>query len=262
MKRIFDFIYMGWLNYKGQFAAFHFGEYMLLNLAYPFMTMIFYCILAKYAYSSENITNWIIGNSFFLCNNICVFTLGACFLGERYFGRIRSIVVGEKSKIQIILEKGVFPCLFGVITTLLGFTVGCLVFGVSLKSIPWSFFLLSILVTMFSFTGFGLLLSVFGLITDSMNLILNLINYLLLIFTGALIPVTQFEYPVRLISDVLPMTRGIAAMRAYIAGNEIIECVSLLGQEACVGIAYFLIAGFIVQLTERIAIRSGRIDMF
>lgn len=262
MEQIKSFLHMSWLNFKGQRAAFDFEEFILLEVAYPFFTIIFYCVLARYTYSEENIVSWIIGNSFLMCTNICVFSLGACFLGERYFGRIRSIMVGSKSKIVIILEKGLFSCLIGVFATLIGFCMGCVVFGVSLANIPWGMFLISIFVTMFSFTGFGLLLSVFGLVSDSINFILNFMEYILLLFTGANIPIEQYPYPVRTISYMLPMTRGIKAIRGYIAGRDLEYCMHLLFSEMLLGIMYFLLAAIIVKWVEKIAIKNGRLELF
>ena len=60
------FMHMAWLNFKGQRAAFNLEEFLLLETAYPFFTLIFYCVLASYAYGTTNIIDWVIGNSFLL----------------------------------------------------------------------------------------------------------------------------------------------------------------------------------------------------
>jgi len=102
------FLHMSWLNFKGQRAAFHFEEFILLDTAYPFLTLVFYCVMAGFAYGTADVTDWVIGNAFMLCTNTCLFSLGTCFVGERYYGRIRSIIVGKISKFEIVLQKGFF----------------------------------------------------------------------------------------------------------------------------------------------------------
>ena len=103
-----QFLRMAWLNFKGQRAAFNLEEFVLMQTLYPFLTLIFYCVMAAYAYNTSNIMDWVVGNAFLLCVNTCIFSLGTCFMGERYFGRIRSIMVGCLNKFAIVLQKGFF----------------------------------------------------------------------------------------------------------------------------------------------------------
>ncbi len=256
------FIHMAWLNFKGQRAAFNLEEFLLLETAYPFFTLIFYCVLASYAYDTTNITDWVIGNSFLLCTNICVFSLGNCFVGERYFGRIRSIIVGSVSKIEIILAKGFFPALVGVITTFLGFYMGCLVFNISWTDISWGNLLYIYFAAMFSAMGFGLFLAVLGLVSNQMHLILNLIQYILLIFTGANFPITQLPTVLQKISLILPLTRSIQASREIVSGKGLETVTLLLAGDFIVGIVYITIAVVVVKYVERIAIKKGTLELF
>ena len=256
------FIHMAWLNFKGQRAAFNLEEFLLLETAYPFFTLIFYCVLAGYAYDTTNITDWVIGNSFLLCTNICVFSLGNCFVGERYFGRIRSIIVGNVSKIEIILAKGFFSALVGVFTTFLGFYMGCLVFNISWMDISWENLLCVYVVAMISAMGFGLFLAVLGLLSNQMHLILNLTQYILLIFTGANFPTTQLPAILQKISLILPLTRSIEASRKIVSGKELETVLLLLIGDLIVGIVYVVIAVAVVKYVERIAIRKGTLELF
>lgn len=256
------FIHMAWLNFKGQRAAFNLEEFLLLETAYPFFTLIFYCVLASYAYGTTNVTDWVIGNSFLLCTNICVFSLGNCFVGERYFGRIRSIIVGSASKIEIILAKGFFPAIVGLCTTFLGFYMGCLVFDISWTDISWGKLLCVYAVAMISAMGFGLFLAVLGLLSNQMHLILNIMQYILLIFTGANFPINQLPTVLQKVSLILPLTRSIEASREIVSGNGLETILSLLMGELIVGIVYIMIAVAVVKYVERIAIKKGTLELF
>ena len=144
------FLHMAWLNFKGQRAAFNLEEFLLLETAYPFLTLMFHCVLAGYAFDTANLTDWVIGNAFLLCTNISIFSLGSSFRAERAYGRIRSIMVGKTSKLEIVLQKGFFSGVVSFGTTFVGFAAGCVVFDISLAGIPWEIILLCFLVAMFS----------------------------------------------------------------------------------------------------------------
>lgn len=256
------FLHMAWLNFKGQRAAFNLEEFLLMETAYPFLTLMFHCVLAGYAFDTANLMDWIIGNAFLLCTNICVFSLGSSFRAERAYGRIRSIMAGKMSKIEIVLQKGFFSGLVGLGTTFVGFAAGCVVFDISWKGIPWGSMLLCFIVAMFSVMGFGLVLSVFGLLSHQMHFILNLMEYVLLIFTGSNFPVAQLPEGVQVISYLLPLTRSIAAARGIVSGMEWSHILELLGGEILVGIIYILLAAALVKYAERIAIKKGTLELF
>lgn len=256
------FLHMSWLNFKGQRAAFNLEEFLLMDTAYPFLTLVFYCVMAGYAYGTTDVTDWVIGNAFLLCTNICLFSLGTCFMGERYYGRIRSIIVGKTSKFEIVLQKGFFAAVVSVATTLIGFALGCLVFQIDWAGIPWGNLLLVLAISMFAAMGFGMFLSALGLLSHQMHMILNVMWYVLLIFTGTNFPISQLPDAVQIISYLLPMTRSISAARKLVAGTEFMQLGSLLFGEIMVGAAYLLIAAIVIKQAERIAIKKGTLELF
>lgn len=256
------FLHMAWLNFKGQRAAFNLEEFLLLETAYPFITLMFHCVLAGYAFGATDVTDWVIGNAFLLCTNICIFSLGSSFRAERAYGRIRSIMVGKTSKIEVVLQKGFFSGLVSLITTFIGFAAGCMVFDIPLQDISWSKMLLCFVVAMFAATGFGLVLSVLGLMSHQMHLILNLMEYVLLILTGSNFPITQLPESLQIISYVLPLTRSIQAARGVADGMGWNEVFVLLVGEVIVGIAYVLLATGLVKYAERVAIKEGKLELF
>lgn len=256
------FLHMSWLNFKGQRAAFNLEEFLLLETAYPFITLIFYCVTAGYAYETADVTDWVIGNAFLLCTNICVFSLGNSFVGERRYGRIRSIIVGQVSKIVIVLQKGFFAGGVSLVTTFIGFALGCLVFNISWKEIPWVSLLIVLVVAMFAAMAFGLFLSVLGLISHQMHLVLNLVQYLLLIFTGANFPVEQLPVGARMVSYVLPLTRSIEVARDFVSGTDLEAVIGAMCGEILVGIGYILLAVAVVKYAERVAVKKGTLELF
>lgn len=258
MNRFFDQAY---LYHKGRRAAFQAEEFVLMQIGYPLITLIFYCLIATFSFRTRDLTSWVVGNSFLLCTNACIFGLGNIFVGERYFGRLRSIIASPCKKLPLILANGLFPALFAVCASVCGFIVGALAFGVDFSGVNLWLAALTILVAMVSATCFGLFLSVFGLINDSMHLVLNVVSYLLMLFTGAEFPVSQLPLAGRIFSQFMPLTKAIAAMNSLFKPGQG-DFVPLLLAELATGAVYALLARALFGFAERSARRNGRFDMF
>lgn len=256
------FFSQAWLYCKGRTAAFRPLEFICLDAGYPLVTLIFYCLLASYSFGTTDLTYWVVGNAFLLCTNVCIFGLGGVFNGERYYGRLRSIVAAPCSTLALVLASGVFPALMAAVTVAVGFLLGGLIFGVSFAGVDLGLVALSILAAMWAATGFGLLLSACSLLTDSMHLLLNIVSFILMLCTGAEVPLSQLPGWARFLSNFLPMTRSMAAVNLLFDGGGGERFFSLLAGELLVGLGFFLLAWAVLRLTERAARRAGKFDLF
>jgi len=256
------FFHQAWLYYKGSNAAFNFEEFTLLQMAYPLLTLIFFVVLASYSFNTVELTRWVVGNSFLLCVNITLFSLGQSFSSERYFGRLRSIIAAPMSKLATLLQKAVFPMLVTIATVFVGFLVGSLIFGVPLNDLNIGLLLAVIAVSMFAAAGLGILLAAFSLLTDSVHLILNTMNYVLMIFCGANFPIAQLPAVGRALSQALPLTRGINAANMLFEGFEAWGFIRMVAGEFLIGAVYFLASFWVIKLAERAAIKKASLEMF
>ncbi|MGN0334986.1 MAG: ABC transporter permease [Lachnospiraceae bacterium] len=249
------------LYHKGRTAAFHLEEFLCFDAGYPLLTMIFYCLLASYSFQTTSLTYWVIGNAFLLCTNTCIFTLGGIFTGERYNGRLRSIIAAPGSKLSLILAGGVFPAVISSATVALGFVIGGLIFGVDFSELNFGLAILTIICAMLSATCFGMFIAVFGLISDSMHLVLNIVSYVIMIFTGAEFPVTQLPLIGQILAKFLPLTHTIQAMNLLFEAEQS-SYWGFIGTELLIAACYALLTWGIFRTAERIACRSGRFDMY
>lgn len=249
------------LYHKGRTAAFNLAEFLCFDAGYPIVTLIFYCLLASYSFRTTDLTHWVIGNAFLMCTNTCVFGLGGIFSGERYYGRLRSIVASPCNKLALILANGVFPTLFASIAVVGGFLVGGVIFKIDFSGINIGLVALTIICAMFAATGLGLLLAVFGLISDSMHLILNVVSYILMIFTGAEFPVAQLPLWGQWLSRLLPLTHSIEAMNVLLGEREGDFYHLILG-ELGIAILYISVAWVTLRGAEQVCRKSGKFELF
>ena len=256
------FLEQAWLCFKGQKAQFELEEFLLFDTLYPFATLAFYCVVAGYSFQTTDVTDWVIGNAFLLCINSCIFSLGNSFSGERYYGRIRSMIVSPASRIGMVLEKGFFVSIETTVTTFIGFLAGCFVFDVSLKNVPMVQLVGLIFLSTFAAAGFGLFIGIFGLVTDQMHFILNVMNYILLIFCGAEFPVAQLPRVCQMISQLLPLTRSIAAAQLLVAGDALEEVAKLMIGEVMLAAIYFCLGAILIRIIEKLAVKNAVLEVF
>lgn len=257
-----QFFALAWLSYKSRQSIFRIDEFLCLETIYPLLTLIFYCVLAGYSYNTENLTGWVVGNAFLLCVNTCIFTLGSTFMTERAYGCIRSLIASPSNKLAVILHKGFFSCLTAMVTVSVGFLAGGLIFHVDFSKINLGLFAVAVLAAMFVAAGFGLFIGIFGLITDQMHFVLNLMSYVLMIFCGANFPISQLPPAVRLVSDIIPLTRSIAAVNMLFGERDMHLFASLLLQEAGIGVVYYMLSYLLIRAVEKRAVKKGSMELF
>jgi ABC-2 type transport system permease protein len=89
----------------------------------------------------------------------------------------------------------------------------------------------------------------------------NTVYFLLLVFAGVNIPISSLPHWMQPISYALPMTRGIAAAREIIAGDNLKSIVPLLYGELSVGIIYILCGYLLFRWFEFQAKRRGTLEV-
>ncbi len=249
-----------WLSYKSNRIQFNFEEYILLEIMYPLVTLIFYCIVATYSFQTTNIENWVIGNAFLMCVNASIFGVGSAFVEDRYYGRLSGIIIAPINKFTIIVERGIFSCFETILVVILGLILGCMIFKVDFSEVDLFMMALIIIVAMMSTTCFGLLLATVGVLTDEMNFLLNFVYYILLIFSGAEFPIKQLPLFGRLISKCIPLTNSIEAANILVS-NKDANIFYLLFNETLLAYIYICTSVIVLKIAEKIAIKYATIDI-
>ena len=89
----------------------------------------------------------------------------------------------------------------------------------------------------------------------------NLVYFLLLIFSGANVPLQSMPAWIQVISSALPLTRGIAAARMLVGGASLAEAAPLLLGELAIGVAYSLVGYVMFTVFEIEAKRRGTLEL-
>ena len=101
-----------------------------------------------------------------------------------------------------------------------------------------------------------------SLITRNIMFVNNTVYFLLLVFSGANIPLSILPASMRAVSQVLPLTRGIAAAREIVAGAGIAQVREYLLGELGIGLLYAVLGYLLFRGFEIQAKRRGTLEDF
>lgn len=262
MKKINWFFRQSLVTYRSVFGALDLKTFILTKFLSPIFSMLFFCYLARYAYGSDNMAEWVIGNAFAVCVFPVFLGAGLILMIERHIGTLRSIIASPTSSLVIFLSRSVMHIINAFMVCAVGLTVGILIFHLEFTDFRFDIFALILLVSMFAAIAMGMAFSSLGLIVRDINLFMNIFILGLIILSGANVRLDDFPAPLLFLSRLLPVTRGIEAARLLYSQGASDQVYLLIGQEALIGCIYFCLAYFLFRLIEHLARRHATIDLY
>jgi ABC-2 type transport system permease protein len=158
------------------------------------------------------------------------------------------------------LGRAFFHILDGMLGVVMGLAWGALLLGLDLSRANPGALGLTILITTLSTAGLGMIMGCLSLITRNVFFVNNTVYFLLLLLSGANIPLESLPDVLRRFSQFLPLTRGIAAARSIIAGGGIQAVDRLLAAELLLGLAYIILGYALFLWFERQAKARGTLE--
>jgi ABC-2 type transport system permease protein len=214
---------------------------------------IFQILLFAYIGRSAGVESdefYVIGNALQYAAIPCVFAMGFAIGGERYQKPLGSILVSPARRLPLFLGRAVPVMLNGAFVAAFSLAVGGFLLGIDLPASALAPLALVVLVCAISCTGLGLINGALGLRVRENAVLANIIFGLLLIFTGANVPLDQLPGWMRAISEVIPLTHGIEAARLLADGASLRFVDHLIGQELLVGFVYGLVGYGLLRFLE------------
>jgi ABC-2 type transport system permease protein len=138
----------------------------------------------------------------------------------------------------------------GAFVAAFSLAVGGLLLGIDVPASALGPLALVVLVSAVSCTGLGLINGALGLRVREVAVLANIMFGLLLIFTGANVPLDELPGWMRAISNVIPLTHGIEAARLLADGASLGAVDHLIAQEVLVGAAYGFVGYALIRVFE------------
>ena len=248
------------LSYVALFHWLHPLTYIASKILMPLAQMLFFVFLGSFATSSSNSSFYVIGNAIQIAAVSGIYGVVFSIGGDRNEGTLPYIFGSPANRIVTFFGRAFMHVIDGAFGVVIGFFWGVTLLGLDLSHTNLAALGLTILVTTLSTCGLGLLMGCIGLITVNVMFVNNTVYFLLLLFSGANIPLAQMPDWMLFISQALPLTRGIEAARALVAGASFETIVPLLLGELAVGLIYGLLGYFLFSWFEYQAKSIGTLE--
>jgi ABC-2 type transport system permease protein len=250
------------LSYVALFHWLRPAQYVASKVLMPLAQMFFFVFLGTFATSPANAGFYIIGNAIQITAVSGIFGVTMSVGGERETGTLPYLFGTPANRLVTFFGRAFMHILDGMLGVVIAFAWGVLLLGLDLSHTNLGALALTIAVTTISTCGLGLLMGCLSLITVNVMFVNNFVYFLLLIFSGANVPLADLPNWMQVISYALPLTRGIAAARSLVGGAALADVAPLLWAEMGVGLAYGLIGYLLFSWFEFEAKRRGTLEVF
>jgi ABC-2 type transport system permease protein len=244
-------------------ALFHWlrpTTYLASKIIMPLANILFFTFLGVYATGRDNASFFVIGNAIQIASVSGIYGVTMSIGGDRWNGTLPYLFGTPANRLVMFLGRSFVHILDGMLGVVIGLVWGVLLLGVDLSHANLPALGLTIMLTTFSTSGLGLMMGCVSLVTTNVMFVNNTVYFLLLIFSGANIPITSLPAWMQAISWGLPLTRGIASARRLIAGASFSQVAQLLLGEFLIGMFYVVIGYALFRWFERQAKARGTLE--
>lgn len=240
-------------------ADFILGQVFILS----FTQMLFFAYVATLAGNATTPVQFVVvGNAVATMTYATVFAICGTTDSEKNAGTMEHLLVSPANRIALYLGRGVIPLVIALCTVTVSMTYAVYVFQVPFPIQDVVPAAISLLVTVVAMVGFGLLLAGVALWLRSSNQLANIFLFIGFVLAGANFPLSYLPVGLQWAGDLLPLTWGISALRASLAGGSPSTLLFLWGATALEGVVAYGLALGLWQVFERQATRTGSIVRF
>jgi ABC-2 type transport system permease protein len=227
----------GLISYRALFNFLQPAIYIPSMLVAPIFQILLFVYIGRSA-SLESDEFYVIGNAIQYAAIPCLFAMIFTVGGERHQKTLGYLLVTPAPRLPLFLGRALPVAGNGFLVAVFALVVGGAIVGIDVAPSSFAPILLAAAVSAFACTGFGFLGAGISLLIREGAVLANILFGLLLVFTGANVPIDTLPGWMQAVSEVLPFTHGIEAARELADGATLGDVAGLLAKEAAIGVAY------------------------
>lgn len=188
----------------------------------PLMQILFFALTVQLGDGgASGIAFVAVGNAVATVTYPSIFSVCQTTDSEKEQGTMEHLLVSPAPRFPMYVGRGLIPILISLATVTVGLVYAVAFFGVTVLPATIPFLAASVVLSAFAMVGFGLLLAGVALYLRSSIVLGNIFLFIGLIVSGVNFPASALPWPIQLIGDAFPLTWGLAAVRASIAGDSV-----------------------------------------
>jgi ABC-2 type transport system permease protein len=249
----------GLISFRALFSFLRPEIYIPSMLVAPIFQILLFVYIGRSA-GLESDEFFVIGNAVQYAAIPCLFAMTFTIGGERFQHTLGYILVTPAPRLPLFLGRALPVVVNGFFVAAFALAVGGLIVGIDVPASSYAPLALATAICAFSCTGLGLVGAGIGLLLREQAVLANIMFGVLLVFTGANVPVDELPEWMQAISEVLPFTHGIEAARRIADGEALAGVRGLLGAELGLGVVYGAIGYAFIRNAERLSLRHATLD--
>jgi ABC-2 type transport system permease protein len=249
----------GLISFRGLFSFLQPAIYIPSMLVAPIFQILLFVYIGRSA-SLESDEFYVVGNAIQYAAVPCLFAMIFTIAGERYQRTLGYLLVTPAPRLPLFLGRAVPVVLNGFAVSAFALVVGGAIVGIEVPASSYLPLAVAALISAFGCTGFGLLGAGLGLMMREQAVLANILFGLLLIFTGANVPVDTLPGWMQTVSSGLPFTHGIEAARQIADGASLGDAGGLLATEAAIGTIYAVLGYLAIRGAETLSRRHATLE--
>jgi ABC-2 type transport system permease protein len=205
------------------------------------VTPIFQILLFVYIGRTAGVQSdefFVVGNAIQYASIPCIFSTTHAIAGERFQQTLAYLLVSPAGRVPLFLGRALPVIVNGMVVAAFALLVAGLIMRIEIPLSAWPAILVVITVASFACTGLGLITAAIGLRVRETSVLNNILFGLLLIFTGANVPLEEMPGWMEAIGHSVPLTHGIEAARRLADGASLGDVAGLVGTEFAIGAVY------------------------
>ncbi len=179
---------------------------------------------------------------------------------EKWQGTLEEVLAAPSKLLHVIAGRSVCNALLGLINMVAILAIAAFLYGVDFSQANIITLVVSVFLTAFTMAGYGLLIGGFSFYFRDPMIFANIFTFILLIFCGVNFPVSYLPPIAQYVSYAFPLTYGIEAARAAIAGSSLLDVLPTLGWQVLIGVGSMFIGYVFFRAFENTARRTGRLE--
>jgi ABC-2 type transport system permease protein len=181
---------------------------------------------------------FVIGNAVLYAAIPCLFAMSNSIGNERTFQTLGLVLVSPARRLPLFGGRALPVILNGFCVSMFALVVGSALLGVHIAAGAWLPITATVAVCAFATTGLGLVTAAVAMRVRETATLSNIVFGVLILVTGANVPLHRLPGWIVSVSAWVPMTHGIAAARALAAGASWARVAALVAKEAGIGVLY------------------------
>jgi ABC-2 type transport system permease protein len=249
MSAVRVFFFGGYLAYRALFNWIHPGMYIPTMLAGPVFQVLFFAYVGRFVNLQDD-AFFVVGNAIVISAMAGIFGMAMALGGERWTQTLSPLLATPANRIALVLGRALPFIANGIFVSAFGFACGWLLldFDPPVSSLPVLALVVAASAT--SCTALGLCVGATGLRARDVFFLANLVDFLLILLTGANVPLDAMPDWMEAVARILPMTHGIEAGREVAAGAAFADVDHLVAIELVIAALYGALGYWLFRFFE------------